>query len=340
MIAILVSMTIAFVSSLLMTPYFMAFLKAGGIVGMDLHKKDKPKLPTSGGTTVAFGVLMGVLSYIGLTTFIFQTNIDITGLFAVLSSVLIIMFVGFLDDLNVKAKAVITKEGLDIRVGFPQWIKPLLTLPAAIPLMVVNVGVTAMVIPLIGSYDFGVVYPLVFIPIGFVFASNAINLLGGFNGLESGMGVVYLLGLGIFALLNENVVAIVFLSTFSALLGFIKYNWFPAKFLPGDSLTYLLGAVVASGVILGNMERIGIVIMLPFAIEFLLKLRVKFKASCLGKLREDGKLDPPYGKKVYSLTHLIMNLGEFDEKQVTLILILIQIVFTLIPLYWYGLAVV
>jgi hypothetical protein len=68
--------------------------------------------------------------------------------------------------------------------------------------------------------------------------------------------------------------------------------------------------------------------MLPFIIEFFLKLRVKFKATCLGKLREDGKLDPPYGRKIYSWTHFIMNLRPMAEKQVTVTLILIQLGFT------------
>jgi hypothetical protein len=58
---------------------------------------------------------------------------------------------------------------------------------------------------------------------------------------------------------------------------------------------------------------------------------VKFKASCLGKLRKDGKLNPPYGKKIYSLTHVIMNLKPFTEKQVTIIMILIATLFSLIP---------
>jgi UDP-N-acetylglucosamine--dolichyl-phosphate N-acetylglucosaminephosphotransferase len=122
----------------------------------------------------------------------------------------------------------------------------------------------------------------------------------------------------------------VFLTAFAALAGFIRYNWYPAKILPGDSLTYLLGSIVAAGVIVGNMERSGILVMSPFIIEFFLKLRVKFKATCLGKLREDGKLDPPYGRKVYSWTHLLMNLRSMTEKQVTIALILIQLVFTVI----------
>jgi UDP-N-acetylglucosamine--dolichyl-phosphate N-acetylglucosaminephosphotransferase len=194
--------------------------------------------------------------------------------------------------------------------------------------MVVNAGETMMSIPFMGTVDFGIFYPLLLIPIGFVVVSNIVNLLGGFNGSESGMGMVYLLGLGIFAFLNNSIGAAIFLTSFAAVAGFIKYNWYPAKFLPGDSLTYLLGAIVASGVIVGDMERVGMIVMIPFILEFFLKLKSRFKASCLGKLREDGKLNPPYGKKIYSLTHIIMNIRPFTEKQVTIILILIEIVFT------------
>ena len=331
MMIMMLSLAFAFFTTLLIAPYFMQFLRAGGIVGLDLHKKDRPKLPTSGGTCVAFGLLAGLLSYIGLTTFLEGPMPHIVDMLAVISSVLIIMFVGFLDDLNVKAHAVLTKEGLDIRVGFPQWAKPLLTLPAAVPLMVVNAGETIMSIPLIGPVDFGILYPLLLIPVGVVGASNAVNLLAGFNGSESGMGMVYLLGLGVFALMGGNFAAAIFLTAFAAVAGFIKYNWYPAKFLPGDSLTYLLGAVVASGVIVGNMEKIGVIVMIPFVIELLLKLRSGMKASCIGKLRDDGRLNPPYGKSVYSITHIIMNLGRFTEKQVTLILIAIEVAFVIVP---------
>ena len=325
-------MFVSFIVTFLIAPYFMQFLRAGGVVGMDLHKKGHPKLPTSGGIVVALGVLAGLLIYIGFVTFLNGTPEEITNLLAVISTVLIVMFVGFLDDLNVKARAVITKEGLDIRVGFPQWAKPLLTLPAAVPLMVVNAGETTMGLPLIGIVDFGLLYPLLLIPIGVVAVSNATNLLAGFNGVESGMGLVYLFGLGVIAFMNGNFAAVIFLTAFAAVAGFIRYNWYPAKFLPGDSLTYLLGAIVASGVVVGNIEKFGMIMMLPFIIEFFLKLRSRFKASCLGKLRSDGKLDAPYGKKIYSWTHVVMNLKPMNEKQVTMILILIQVFFTFIAI--------
>jgi len=314
----------------------MKFLYVAGIVGLDLQKKNILKLPTSGGICVAFGILSGLLSYIGLHTFVPGSEIDVIPLLAVTSSILIVMFVGLLDDLNVKSKAVKTKEGYDVRVGFPQWVKPLLTLPAAIPLMVISAGETSMAIPFIGRVHFGILFPLLLIPIGMIGASNAVNLLAGFNGLEAGMGIVYFLGLGIFSLLHNSGGSdvlngsVVFLAAFAALAGFIRYSWYPARILPGDSLTYLLGSMVAAGVIVGNMERSGILVMLPFIIEFFLKLRIKFKATCLGKLREDGKLDPPYGRKIYSWTHLLMNIRSMTEKQVTITLILIQLCFTII----------
>ena len=144
------------------------------------------------------------------------------------------------------------------------------------------------------------------------------------------MGVIYLLTLGIFGLAHGSIGSTIFLITFAALVGFIKFNWFPAKILPGDSLTYLLGSMVAAGVIVGNMERSGILVMMPFIVEFFLKLRSRFKASSLGKLGSDGKLNPPYGRNVYSWTHILMNLKPLTERQVTVLLMLIQSCFALL----------
>jgi UDP-N-acetylglucosamine--dolichyl-phosphate N-acetylglucosaminephosphotransferase len=328
-IILLIAILISFIVAFFVTPYFKRFLYVAGIVGLDLHKKDKPKLASSGGICVAFGVLAGLLSYIGLRTFVFGSDGNLEQLLAVTSSVLIVMFVGLLDDLNVSSRKVKTKEGYNIRVGFPQWLKPLLTLPAAVPLMAISAGVHEMSIP---PYEFGIFYPLVLVPLAIVGASNVVNMLAGFNGLESGMGIVYFLGLGIFGLVHERTIgSVIFFITFAALAGFVKFNWYPAKILPGDSLTYLLGSMVAAGVIVGNMEKSGILVMLPFIIEFFLKLRSRFRASCLGKLREDGKLDPPYGRRMYSWTHILMNLKPMTEKQVTMLMILIQTCFAVLP---------
>lgn len=333
MLLILVSASLAFLTTFIIVPYFMKFFKNIGLVGLDVHKKHKPKLPTSGGIPVAFGLLFSLLFFIAVQTFIYEASIRLLYLLAACSSILIITFVGLLDDLNIKKVEVKVKKGeRDIRVGLKQWLKPLMTFPAAIPLMAVKVGTTTMAIPLIGEVNFGILYPLLLVPVGVVGAANMVNLLGGFNGVEAGMGLVYTTSLGIYAFLHGSIAAsVILLSCSGALLAFLFFNFYPAKILPGDSLTYLLGAIVATSVIIGNMERTGIIVMLPFIVEFFLKARSKFKASCLGKLRKNDKLNAPYGKNIYSWTHVIMNIKPLTEKQVAMALILIQVFFAILP---------
>jgi len=315
----------------------MEFLRAAQIVAVDLHKKDRPKLPASGGICVGAGILAGILFFVGVHTFsptLFSSDSQKSSieLLAVISSILIVTISGLLDDLNVKTKAMQTKDGINVKIGFPQWVKPLLTLPAAVPLMVISAGTTKMALPFIGVVNFGDLYPLVIIPIGFVGASNVVNMLGGFNGLEAGMGVIYTLSLGFYALITGGIqAAVLLLTACAALLAFLRYNWYPAKILAGDSLTYLLGSLVAAGVIIGDMQKAGLIVMLPFIIEFVLKARSKFNASSLGKLRDDGKLDSPYGKKIYSWTHVLMNLDKLRERDVTVALIFIQVFFAALP---------
>jgi len=324
--------------SLLVTQFalkkFSKIFKEIGMVAIDLHKKNLPKLPTSAGLPISFGILAGLLTYIGIQTFLYNNFNDSIYLLAVISSLLLITLIGFLDDLikplgKSKYEMKRRKGKFEkVKSGLPQkrWI---LTILGAIPLMVIKAGVSTVNLPFLGSMNFGVFYPLILIPIGVVGASNAINLLGGFNGSEAGMSLIYLSTLLFFALLTNNFIFILFLTALASILVFLKYNWYPAKFLPGDSLTYLLGAIVANGVIIGNMEKVGIVLLIPFIIEFFLKARSKFKASCLGILQKDGTLKAPY-PKIYSLTHLLMKIKKMKETEVTLGLILIESLFALL----------
>src|SRR3989344_5782921 len=208
------SIATALIVTVFITPWFIRFFKAIRLVGLDLHKKKSPVLPTSIGIPVTVGILGGLFLYIAFKTFVVNSLVteNLTDMLALISSVMIIAFVGIFDDLNVSRRKVLNiKNGKrDIRVGLPQWLKPLLTLPAAIPLMVISVGDSTVNLPFFGVIDFGILYPLLLIPIGFIGASNAINMLGGFNGSESGMGIVYMLTLGIFAFLNQSNIAILF----------------------------------------------------------------------------------------------------------------------------------
>ncbi|MEO0281479.1 MAG: hypothetical protein ABIN05_03920 [candidate division WOR-3 bacterium] len=328
MLVILGSFLISFLTSIILTKIFIALFYRNNIIALDLHKKDKPKVANSGGIPVMFAAFFGMMFFAAIQTFVFSGEENLVYLFSGVLTILIIGLIGFFDDLN--SKEVIEGKS-EIRKGLKQWQKPLLTLLAAIPLMAVRAGNTSMTLPLLGSVDFGLLYPLLIVPISLTVVSNVINMLGGFNGSEAGMGSVYFFGLGVFALVMGKIVsAAIFFSMLGALIGFLKFNWPPAKMLSGDSIQYVMGAAVISGAILGDMERAAFIVLIPFFIEAFLKLRSGLKASCLGKLQKDGKLEPPYGKKIYSWTHIIMNLGRFTEKQVTIGLILLESIFTLL----------
>jgi UDP-N-acetylglucosamine--dolichyl-phosphate N-acetylglucosaminephosphotransferase len=337
MIEKIIPIVVSFIGTFFITPYAIRYFKLIGLTTTDVHKRNKPLVPNSAGVPVVAGITAGLLVYVFLNVFIYKQTSQLVELFAAMSSILLIMFSGFIDDLN--AKQVKVAGYVEGKRGLKAWQKPLLTVPAAIPLMAIMAGNTTMDIPFIGPVNFGIFYPLVLVPIGVVGASNMTNMLDGFNGLSAGMGLIYTSSLGLFALIHgDELASMIFLVTAGALLAILKYNFYPAKILSGDSLTYTLGAVVAVGAILGNMEKATIITMLPFIVQGALKFYSRFKlghfASDLGILQKDNTIKPKYDK-IYSLTHFVMRLGNLKEREIVLMLMLIQTVFSVMPFLLY-----
>ena len=184
-----------------------------------------------------------------------------------------------------------------------------------------------MFFPILGKIDIGLIYPLVLIPIGVVGAANMVNMLAGFNGMETGMGIVYIGMLGLYTYVNGGYIAsLIALVSFVSLIAFYYYNKYPAQILPGDSLTYLLGALIAVIAIIGNVEKAALIISIPFFIEFFLKLRGKFRKQSYGCYK-NGKVHSMYDK-IYSITHIFTRTGKFTEKQIGYFMILIQLIFS------------
>lgn len=321
---IIISAIICFLVVFWLTSWLIRYLRKIDLVVQDQNKEGKPLVPISGGLAVVAGFFAGLLTFIFIRTFfpvidgLILNDLNLNYIFAGMLSILIITIVGFVDDLVIKK----TKES---SIGLKQWQKPLLTLSAAIPLIAIMVGETTMTFPIIGRINIGVLYPLLFIPIGVVGAANMVNLLGGLNGLETGMGIVYIGILGLYAYTNERyIAALIALMVFVSLIAFFYYNKYPAKILPGDSLTYFLGGSLVVIAIVGDIERAAIVLAIPFFIEFILKARSKFKADSFGYYKE-GKLHSKYDK-IYSLTHLFLRTGKFTEKQIVWFFIIIELI--------------
>ena len=263
----------------------------------------------------------GLMWYIFIQTFYYESPKNLLLLFSAITTILLITFIGFMDDL-------IIEKNKNETSGLKQWQKPVLALFAAVPLMVVQAGTSTMLIPFLGRVDVGLLYPLLFVPIGIIGASNMVNILAGFNGSEAGMGIIYLGNLGLYAYINQrySAAAIAGITVF-ALLAFYYYNKVPAKILGGDSLTYLLGGVLVTVAVLGNIERAALIVSIPFFIEFILKARGKLKKKTIGTI-ENGKIKSLYGNKIYSIPHILTRTGKYTEKQVVYFMIFVQVIFS------------
>jgi UDP-N-acetylglucosamine--dolichyl-phosphate N-acetylglucosaminephosphotransferase len=264
-----------------------------GLLGFDMNKPGRPKVAEMGGIGVVFGFGMGMLVYIGLMTFYLDRPYYVS-ILAVLCTVLITCIIGMMDDL------------LGWKKGLRQWQKPIFTLFAALPMMVVNAGQSTMNLPIVGTVDWGVLYPLLIVPIGIVGASNVYNMVAGYNGLEAGMGVIIFSVMGYTAYINDkqNAMMLAFCMV-SALLAFLYFNWYPAKIFPGDTMTYSVGALAACVAILGDMEKIALILFVPYAVDFFLQIRSRFKSEAFAGVNADGSLQK-LDKGVYHLTHLAL----------------------------------
>ncbi|MFB6208904.1 MAG: hypothetical protein ABEJ56_02065 [Candidatus Nanohaloarchaea archaeon] len=339
----LVTFLVGFVSVFMGVPYARKYLLSSGIYGKDQQKPGKPKLPTSGGLVVLFGFMFAVTAFLGLNNILDLVAIQTEMVLAALSSAIMIALIGLVDDIHVGEKEfeietptdrilgaidvfdgdVRLREDEMDRIGLSQFNKMLFVLPAVFPLMAVGAGSYTMKLPFLGMIDWGLVYPLVLLPLGLLFVANVVNFLAGLNGLSPGTSLAASLGLGIFAFLNSKPEAmIVAFSLSGALAAFLYYNWYPASILPGDSLTYLSGAAMFSAIVLGDMEKFGVFIFIPWIIEFFLKTRSGFKAHSWGVVAEQGLL--PQHERTYSLTHPLMRKG-FNEKEITSILVLFEV---------------
>jgi len=318
---------LSFAVTYLSVPWFNRFMLDVGIAGVDIMKPGRPRVADMGGPGVVMGFLLGVFYYIAVEIFIPPRLTGLVYILAALCSVLVITLIGVFETLT---SLMGDREGEGEfeqykRRGIARWLYFFIPLPAAVPLLAVNAGVSTMVLPLVGRVDVGLLYPLVLVPLAVLCCSNATNFLAGFNGLEAGMGAVLHASIGFYALQQGRTNAAMLALCFAAsLLAFLKYNWYPASVFPGD-LNYTIGAVYASVTIIGNVEKFAILCFTPYIVEAFLKAASGFEAESFGVLREDGVVKPR-SPRIRGLTHLVMRLGDFTEPQVSAILILLQMV--------------
>ncbi len=162
-------------------------------------------------------------------------------------------------------------------------------------------------------------------PFAITCAANAGNMLEGFNGLGTGLGIIMSSTLVVLAFHHDRLDGIYLLiPLLGCLVAFLWFNKYPAKMFPGDTLMLFTGATIAVAGMLSSLYIQTIVIFIPMIIEFFLKLGGKFRAENYCSNAGNGHLE--YHGAIESLTHVFMKRMKLTEAGLVIMIWLLEIV--------------
>ncbi|MDU3582453.1 phospho-N-acetylmuramoyl-pentapeptide-transferase [Clostridium butyricum] len=258
---ILAPLVISFIFSLILGPIFIPILHKLKF-GQNI-RKEGPKSHQKKAGTPTMG---GIIFFISVAATILIMGPSFTDpKMIILYSFLAFGFIGFLDDML----KIIHKDNLGLKAGQ----KMILLLIFSVALAVYgykNIG-TDILIPLGSGFklNLGLLY-IPFIIIYYAAVTNAVNLTDGIDGLATSVTIIVLTFFTIVAFkTGQKDVAIFSIALCGALLGFLKYNAFPAKVFMGDTGSLALGGAVGTIALMLKMELWVVIVGLMYVVETL-----------------------------------------------------------------------
>ena len=238
--------------TLLGTRYLLSYLVKKNMTVADYHKEGKPPVPRPGGPAIIAGICIGEFAL-----FLATGSYAVLGVLAV---TLISGLVGIVDDLRtlggVMKPALLLVGGMPLlalqyfvpgaRVFDPHLSLPLFSTPTHVPLL----------------------YPLLIlaaIPV----VTNTINTIDVLNGVVSGfiliasVPVTFAIILKVFLGKDNPVVLLAVLPIVASAAAFYVFHRFPSKIFPGDSGAIALGGAYAAISIIGGVEIVAAIAILP-----------------------------------------------------------------------------
>ena len=293
--------SLAFIIALALTPVAKSIAyKIGAIdVPKDKRRVHKEPTPRLGGLAIYYGFLISILIF---------SKID-KQLIGILAGSLLIVVVGIIDDVK------------QIRAS----IKLVVQIVAALIVAFCNVRISAISMP-VGLVDGGILSLGIFsIPITVLWivgATNAVNLIDGLDGLAAGICSIATFSLFFIAILaGEASVAILAAALAGSCLGFLPYNFNPAKIFMGDTgstfLGYMLSIICIQGLFKGY-------VVISFIVPFLI-LGLPLFDTTFAILRRIKNKKPIMSPDRGHLHHRLMDMG-LSQKQTVAILYVIAMI--------------
>ena len=299
-IVALLSFAIPFIATLILTPLLIKTLTKRGALVQDYHKANKPLVPKPGGPAIIISLLLGE-AVVYLTT-------GSTGVLALLLVTGIAGAIGLIDDIYTLSGA----------------LKPALLILGSLPLLLLDAYSFHPEFPLFGAVRLSIIYPLILL-IAIPVTSNTVNTIDVLNGVVSGFIIIISIPL-MFAMLlkGETTIALATLPIIASSLAFYVFHRFPSKIFPGDSGSLTLGALYGGLAIVGGVEVVGIVALLPAILNsffFLSSVRRfvehrKIKQRPTKLLEGDRLAASRNGSAPVTLVRMLLADGPLTERQV------------------------
>ncbi|HIQ58419.1 MAG TPA: phospho-N-acetylmuramoyl-pentapeptide-transferase [Candidatus Merdivicinus intestinavium] len=149
-------------------------------------------------------------------------------------------FIGFLDDYIKDVK----KQNLGLRAKQKLALQLVVAVAYLAAVYLAGDTSTVVIFPFIGQLDLGIFYYILAV-LFILFISNAVNLTDGIDGLAGSVTfVVCLAALVMAGLLQQNGMGLYSAALAGGILGFLIYNFYPAKVFMGDTGSMFLGGSV------------------------------------------------------------------------------------------------
>ena len=241
---IAIAFLLAFVTAFVITPHTMRLSKKVGAIDLPNDRRiNKKPMPRLGGLAVISGLLVSTIYLLVMMSL--ENNLNLFGtenyylkLIGFLIGIILLGITCFIDDSK----------------GIPWYVKLIVQIISAIIVAICGIRIENISLPFVENK---IVIDQVFsyiLTVGWIIGvTNAINLIDGLDGLSSGVCLISCLSLLIiFSLNGSPILAIILITALAgAIVGFLPFNFSPAKTFIGDTGSNFMGFSIAIISILG-----------------------------------------------------------------------------------------
>lgn len=296
-----ITLIICFISALILTPLVKTLAFKIGATDKPNHRKVHQKImPRLGGLAIFLSFIIGVIIHQPGQNYSlpFILSNEEVHLPIIIGSIIIVL-TGIIDDIR------------EISAKY----KLLGQIAAAFVVVVIGgFSVEFINLPFGGQVNFGI-FSIPITIIWIVGITNAINLIDGLDGLAAGVSTIALFSISGMALLMGNpYVMVMALILAVSTLGFLVFNFHPAKIFMGDTGALFLGYMIAVLSLLGFKNVTFISLVIPVII-----LGVPISDTLFAIIRRIVNKQPLSSPDKSHLHHCLIRIGYTHKQSVLLI---------------------